>query len=58
MARFRGRVVISGYIEVEGEDCWSADEAGQELEPHDILSRLDPYDLDIEVFPDEFPEEI
>lgn len=60
MPQFRGPVTITGYITVEGEDMYDADEKAQYLSAEQVweLINKERGRLDVEVFDHEFPEEI
>lgn len=60
MTKFRGRVNITGWITVDGVDQYEADNNAQRLSVGDILELFcEQRDhIIVEVFPDEFPEEV
>lgn len=60
MPKFRGYVTVFGYITVEGDDMYDADERARALNTEEVLALLVKQNdrVGSEVFDQEFPEEV
>lgn len=60
MPKFSGPVTLSGRITVEGDDMYDADAKAQKLTVDEVLELVKAQrgGLDVEVFADEFPDEV